>query len=119
NPVASPAPAAAERIAEAEEVAKNVAEVGEHIRIESAETAARRRPYSGVPEAIVLSTLLRVTQNSICFRRFLGFLLGRFISRIAIGMKLQCQLTVGTFDFLLGGVPRNAENLVVVPLVVQ
>ena len=55
-----PAGSSTKEIAKTEDVAKNVTEVREYARIETAESAAGRRSKTGVTETIVLRALLAV-----------------------------------------------------------
>jgi hypothetical protein len=65
-----------------------------------------------VPETVVLRPFLGIAQNGISFRSFLESLLRRFVPGIAVGMVLECKLSVRALDFLFGCAARNAEDVV-------
>ena len=100
---AAPA-AAAEQIAEAEHVAEDVgevAELAEHRRVEAG-AAAGRELTPGVAEAVVQAALLGVGEDRVRLRRFLEFVLGRLVARIAIRVVLHRQLAVRALDLDFG-----------------
>src|SRR6185503_1924887 len=108
--------AAAEHVAEAEEiaeVAEDVLEAGERVRIETARAGAAD---AGVAVAVVERPLLRVGDDGVGLRRFLEAFLRRAVARIAIRVVFQRQLAVRTLDLLIGGVAADAEDLVVIAL---
>ena len=72
-----------------------------------------------MPEAVVIGAFLRVAQNRVGFGGFLEVFFGFLVSRIPVGVILKRELAVGALDFLIGGVPRNPEHLVVIPFSVQ
>src|SRR5579863_9602920 len=97
-------------------VAENISELAEDI-IHVHTAAVESTPaviYSRMSVAIVLGTLIRVTQNLICFSSFLKFFFSRFISRIAIGMILHRYFPVGLFYFICGSRPGNAQYFVII-----
>jgi len=61
------AASAAEEITEPEDIAQNVAEIGEDVRIET--TRARCPAYTCMAEPVVVCPLLSITQNRVCFGR--------------------------------------------------
>ena len=67
-------------------------------------------------EPIVAAALVRVGEDGVRLGASLNCLLGGVVARIAIRMVLQRQLAVGALDLLVGRVPRDAEDLVVVAL---
>jgi hypothetical protein len=74
-------------------------------------TSLRER---GVTEAIVSRALVRIHQDVVRFAQFLKFFLGVWIVRILIRMELYGELAIGSFDFLIGGSPADAEHFVVI-----
>src|SRR5579883_1550347 len=100
----TPAPGASEEIAEAKEIAENVAEIGEGVRVEAGLPAALQ---SGVAVAVVGSALLRIAQDAIGFGRFLElFLRGRVVGMM-IGVVLAREAPVGALDVRLASLPAD------------
>ena len=113
---AAPASAAAKHVAEPEHVAEDIGEVaefGEHGRIE-ARAAARRGADAGVPEAVVQAALLRVRDDGIRLGRLLELFFRELVARIAIRVVLHRELPVSAFDFDVGRRARDAEDFVVI-----
>src|SRR5262249_12659074 len=109
-------PAAAEDVAEAEqvaEIAEDVLEAGERVRIEAARADAAD---ARMPEAVVQRSLLGIRDDRVRLGRLLEVLFGLVVPRIAIRVILQRELPVGALDLLVAGVAADAENLVVVAL---
>ncbi len=108
----APARTSAEEIAEAKEVAENLTEVVKDAGIDA------RRPsnsaYAGVSEAVVGGSLVGIRQNRVGFAALFELVFRVRIVGIAIRVKLQRQLAVGTLDFLLAGSAGNPEDLVVI-----
>ena len=71
----APPPPPAEQVAEAEEIAQDVAEIGERFGVEAA--GRRRALHARVAEAVVGGALLRIAQDAVRFAGFLEFLFGR------------------------------------------
>ena len=65
---------------------------------------------------VVALALLGVAEDAVGLRRLLEALLGLLVARVAVGVVLERQLAVGGLDLLLGGVPGDPEDLVVVAL---
>jgi len=107
---AAAARASAEQISEAQKVAEDFAEILHHVGIKSAASAV----YAGVTEAVVGGTLVGIGQDSVGFAALFEFFFRVGIIGIAIGMKLQRQFAVGTFDLLLAGFAGDSENLVII-----
>src|SRR6185503_8278918 len=103
-----PAPPPPEQVAEAEEVAQDVAEVREDRGIEPA-----RARHARVPVDVVTAALLGVAQDAVGLGRLLEPLLGLLVPRVAVGVVLHGQAAVGGLDLLLGGVAGDAKQLVV------
>jgi hypothetical protein len=111
--IAALARSAAEHIGEAENIAQDVAKIGEPRAVES---AARRRGNTLVPEAIISRALLRITQHAIRFGGFLEPFLRAVIAGIAIRMVLQSELPVRRFERLIVASALDTEHLVVIAL---
>jgi hypothetical protein len=58
--------------------------------------------------------LVGVGEDRVGLGGLLELLLGLLVAGIAIRVVLERQLAIRALDFLLGGGPRNAEDLVVV-----
>ena len=71
---------------------------------------------AGMTEAIVAGALVAVAEDRVGFGRFLEFLFGLLVARVAIGMVLQRQLAIRALDLLLGGRAGDLEDLVVIAL---
>src|SRR5207247_8701594 len=115
---AAPAAAAAEQVAEPEHVAEDVGEIAElraHGRVETG-AAARGSADARMSEAVVQAALLRVREDRVRLGRFLEFLFGEIVPRIAIRVKFHRQPAIRALDVRVGGRPLNFEDLVVVPL---
>jgi hypothetical protein len=69
-----------------------------------------------VTELIVGGPLLCIAQHLAGLLRFLELLLGLFILRIAVRMKLHGKAPVGLLDVDLGRILGNVEDFVVVAL---
>src|SRR5262249_23525447 len=85
----------------AENVPKNIAEVGERRRIEPAE--AGTTVHAGMTELVVALPLFSIDQDTVGFRAFLELFLRRRILRIAVRMILHGQFAVRALDLLLTG----------------
>src|SRR5438067_9519109 len=95
----------------------------EHVEdvVDSTEACAteiepRHALRAGMAEGVVALALRLVAQNLV---RFIDLFEARFrlwVTRIAIGMKLQRQFAVRALEFLGAGTAADAEHLVVVPL---
>ena len=78
------------------------------------EPSSGRARNTGMPVRIVSRALLRIGENAIGFSRFLEFLFGFGVARIAIGMKLQSKLAIGALEFLLAHAAADGQNFVIV-----
>jgi len=101
-----PPPIAAHAKHLAEDIAEDVTQV---LRV-STETAKPTRAswstgaiHTGMPIAVISSTLVRIAQNSIGLRADLELVLGFLVTRIAIWMKLHRHLAVCSLDLAIGG----------------
>jgi hypothetical protein len=111
------AAAATEEISESENVAENVAEIGKYAWIES--THSSSAADTGVTEPVVVGAFLAIAQNGICFSGLFEGFFSFVISRISIGVVLECELSIGALDFLVAGAARHAKDFVVVSFAVQ
>src|SRR3954470_11443434 len=110
---AAPPPEHVTEPEEVAEVAEDVLEAGERIRIEAARPGAA---HPGMPVTIVERALLGIGHDRVGFRRFLETLLGGVVAGIAIRVVLQRQLAIRALDLLIRGFPRDAEDLVIISL---
>ena len=108
---------ASKDVSESEDIAQDVAEIGEHIRIKTAE--AGTCTHAGVAEPVIVYSFLRVTQDRVRFGRFFKLLFSFFVSWIAVGVVLERQFAISAFDFLIARVARNAKDVVVISFSVQ
>lgn len=84
--------------------------------------SARRRSeiHSVLPlgaELVVLLPLLRIAQNVIGFIDLFEFLLGCLllgVGRLQVGMVLSGKLPISVLNVLLGGSPRDSQDLIVI-----
>ena len=104
----TPTARSAEHISKTEDIAKDVAEVGEDAGIKAA--GAGTQPC--MAESIVVSSFLSVAEHRIGLGSFLESLFGAFVSRIAIGMVLEGEFSIGALNFLFRCTTRNAQNVV-------
>ena len=114
---ATTTPAAPEDVSEAEDIAEDVAEIGEHVRIKTAKAGACT--HARVAESVIVCPFLRVTQDRVRFGRFFKPLFSFFVSWIAVGVVLERQFAISAFDFLIARVARNAKDVVIVAFSVQ
>ena len=107
---------AAKQVAEAEDVAEaaeDVFEAGEDGGIES---AAGRRCYARVAEAIVGGALVGIGEDGVRLGAFLEALFGLVITGVAIRVVLQRELAIRALDLALACRALDREDLVVIPL---
>ena len=64
--------------------------------------------------AVVGGALIGVAQHLVGLAGLLELLLGRMVAGIAVRMVLQRLLAVGALQFLIAGVARDAQNLVII-----
>src|SRR5205085_6298862 len=112
-PAARRGTAAAEHVAEAEEVAEYVLDAAEPLRA-PAGRAGRRSGDSGVAEAVVARALLGVGEDGVGLGRLLELLLGLVVAGVLVRVVADCELAVGAPDFRLVRAPAHAEDFVVV-----
>src|SRR5205823_714316 len=94
-----------------EHVVQDVAQIRHSVGIEA---SAGRAGYALVSVAVVGGALLWIAQDAISFGRFLEFLLGMFIARIAVGMMRQGELAVGRLEHRFIAVPDYTEDFIIV-----
>src|ERR1041385_1012077 len=95
----------------AEEIAKNIADVGKVGSVKSAKAPAI---HSRVAILVITSALLRVHEHAIGFSAFLEFFFRLRIARIAVRMPLHGQLAVRALDLLLGSRAAHAQYFVII-----
>jgi hypothetical protein len=69
---------------------------------------------AGVPELVVARLGVRASEDLVGLRGLLERGLGVLVPRVAVRMELEGELAVRLLDVLLGRVPGNPEDLVVV-----
>jgi hypothetical protein len=67
-------------------------------------------------EPVIGGAFLRIAQNTIGFGGLLELFFGLVIAGIAIGMKFQCKLAIGSFEDRLVAIAADAEDFVIVAL---
>ena len=93
-----------EQVAKPEEVAQNVAEIGEGLRVEL-RTARARTLHPGVPEPVVRRAFLRVAEHAVRLAGFFEFLLRQRIFLIPVGVVALGEDEIGGGEFLGGDRP--------------
>ena len=106
------APSGAEEVAEPEEIAEDVGEVGEVTRIEAAGPAAA--VDGGVAIAVVPGALLLVGEHLVRLGRFLEALLGRAVVRVLVRVVLHRQPAKSLLDVVHRGIALDAKDFVIV-----
>ena len=109
---AGAAAASGKHVAEAEELAKDLAEILEGIRIEAA--AGASGADSGVAKAVVGGTLVGIGENGVGLSALLELFFRVRVVRVTVGMVRERELAVGALDLHFGRGAGDAENLVVV-----
>src|SRR6185503_18901617 len=108
-----PLPAAsAEDAPEPEDVAEDVAEVGEDLLVEP----GGLRAEASAAEAVVTRALLVVREDGVRLRRLLELVLGRLVARVLVGVVPDRETAIRLLDLRRVGVALDAEHLVVVDL---
>src|SRR5438309_2127662 len=113
HPAAPPSAAAPRAENVSEEFAKNVPEVLNHSRVESA-AGRESATHSGVTKAVIERSFLGVGADGVGFTHFLKLLLGVGIVRIPVRMQLQSKFAVGALQLRLGHRPAHTEDFVIV-----
>ena len=93
------AAAAAESVAETENVAQDIPEIRENGFVKSGRST--RSVDRLMTIAVVRRPLLRITQDAIRLGRFLELLFRFPVARVAVRMVLERQLAIGTLERLL------------------
>ena len=105
-------PAAPHNVAEAEQVAKDVAELAKDSWIE----AGGPRTAVAMTKPIIMRALLLIAQNAVGFRSLLEFFFSRVVSLILIRVVFHREFAVGALDLLVGGRAADTQDFVVVTL---
>src|ERR1700733_8562368 len=108
----------AKHIPEAEELAKNVAEILEDGRIE-ARGLPRAATQSGMAVAVVNGALVGIGKHRVGFADFFEFVFRVRIIGIAVGMILQRELAIGALELDFGDRAVHAQHFVVVAFCVR
>ena len=109
---AAAAAALSKHVAEAKNIAKDVAEILEDGGIESRRTAGIA--HARVPEAVIQSPLLAIGKNCVCLGDLLEPVFCFRIVRIAIRMVRHRKLAIRALDFNVGGYAGNTQHLVII-----
>ncbi len=96
--------------AETEQVAEDIAEIGEHI-LEIARTAVSAVLQSVMTVGVIDLPFLLITEDLIGSSRFLELRLGFLIVRIPVRMILHRQFTIGLLDLTVRGVPKRTYKI--------
>lgn len=67
--------------------------------------------------AIVGGPLLIVVEDVVSFAYFLELILSGLVIRVLVGVILHREFAIGLLEIVRGGVPGDAEDLVIVALV--
>ena len=111
--IATASTASTEDVAEAEELAEDVAEILEYSWIESCALRSGAA-QAGVTEPVVDSTLFGVGEDGIRLADFLELLFCIRIIGIAVRMILKSQLAIGGLELDLGDGAGYAQHLVII-----
>jgi hypothetical protein len=95
----------------AEDITKNIADVGEVGTIKPTKAAAIHRC---VAVLVIASPFVRVHEHAVGFSALLELLFRLSIPWIAVRMPLHSQLAVSAFDLLLSGRAAHAQDFVIV-----
>src|SRR5207237_1077272 len=106
-----PPATAAKNIAEPKEVAQNVAEIREGLRIKALTAGILQ---SGMAKTIVCRPLLRIAEHARRLGGFLELVLGGRVVGMVVGMELARKLAVSPLDVGLTGFPAYTQNFVVI-----
>src|SRR5579862_5579618 len=99
------------KVSEAEKVTEDFADILEDGWVEPSHASAID---SGVSVTVVGSTLIGVSQDGVGFAALFKFLFRVRVVGVAVRMKLQRQLAICAFDFLVAGLAGNSQHLVVI-----
>lgn len=106
-----PPTAATEQVAESEEIAKDIAEIGKRVGVEA---RLRGALQTLVPETVVGGPFLRIAQDAVGLGGLLELLLRIRVIGVAVGMVRQGEFSVGRLDLLVVSLPGNPEDIVIV-----
>src|SRR3954467_7171434 len=95
----------------AEDVAKNIADVGEVGTVKPAKAAT---VHGCVAILVVAGALVRIHQHAVGFRTLLELFLSFGVARVAVGMPLHGQLAIGALDLLLRRGAAHAQYFVII-----
>jgi hypothetical protein len=104
---------ATEDVANAEYVSEDIAEILESSPAK-ASTTKSVATQSSMTKAIIRGSLLAVAQDSVGFTRLFELLFSVGVIGIAVGMKLQSELSISALNLLFGGFSGDPKNLIVI-----
>jgi hypothetical protein len=93
---------------EAQKVVKNFAE------IDRATFEAALSAEACMAETVISGAFVTVRQNGIGLAALFEFFLSVGIIRIAVGMMLERELSIGTLNLLIAGLAGHAQNFIVI-----
>ena len=105
--------ATTEEISKVEELPEDVVKIGEGVWIEALSRSALQSLMAVV---VIGGAFLRVAQDAVSLCGFLEFLFGFGVVRIAVGVVLERQLTIGALQYILVGAAGDTQNFVVISL---
>jgi hypothetical protein len=105
--------ALAENVAEAKDVAKDVAEILEDRGIESSRTSATTA-HARVPEAVIQRSFLAVREDCVRLRDLFEPVFRFRIVGVAVGVVRHRELAVSALDFNFGGRAGDTKYLVII-----
>lgn len=109
---AATAAALSKHVAEAKNIAKDVAEILKDGGIESSRTASTA--HAGVPEAVIQSPFVAIGKNGVRLGDLLELIFRFRIVRISIGMVRHRKLAISALDFNVGGYAGYTQHLVII-----
>ena len=109
--------ASAKKVTEAEEVAKDVAEILENGGVEPCRSR-RRRAYASVPEAVIKSPLFLVSEDRVRLAALFEFLFCVRVIGIAVRMVLKREFPIRALDLDLGDRAAYPEDFVIITFAV-
>jgi hypothetical protein len=113
HPAATPSASTPEQVSEAEELAKDIAEILKYGRIDTGRSASRT-PEPRMPIPVVNRALLRIGEHGVGLAHFFKLFFGVRIIRVAVGMVLQSKLAISALQFDFGDGAAYPQHFVVI-----
>jgi hypothetical protein len=105
------------KVAEAEKVTKDVAEILEDTGIETGGSRGGAA-YASVPETVIQSALFLISQDRVRFAALFEPLFSVRVIGIPVGMVLQRELAIRALYFDVGSGTAYAQDLVIITFTV-